>query len=73
MLNPTVEQEQAWQAERTAALHAHRLAVADVLRIRHLDARRQFLEAYRRRWGKWSAAGLEMRLMNAWQESRKNV
>jgi hypothetical protein len=71
--NPSPEQEHAWQAARVAALHAHRKAVAEVLRIRDLEARRLFLAAYRERWGQWSAAGLEMRLMKAWQDRLKNV
>jgi predicted metal-dependent hydrolase len=71
--NPSPEQELAWQAARVAALQAHRQAVAEVLRIRDLEARRRYLSAYRERWGQWSAAGLEMRLMKAWQDRLKNV
>jgi hypothetical protein len=62
-----------WQAEKVAALAAHRQAVAEVLRLRDVEARRRFLAAYRERWGRWSAAGLEMRLMKAWQEMHNNV
>jgi hypothetical protein len=71
--NPSPEQERAWQDARVAALQAHRQAVAEVLRIRDLEARRLLLAAYRERWGQWSAAGLEMRLMKAWQDRLKNV
>jgi hypothetical protein len=65
--NPSPEQERAWQAARVAALQAHRQAVAEVLRIRDLEARRRFLAAYRERWGQWSAEGLEMRVRAAWE------
>jgi hypothetical protein len=69
-LNPSPEQELAWESQRQAALTAHRQALVDVMALRDREARRRFLAAYRQRWGQWSAEGLEMRLIKAWQERR---
>jgi hypothetical protein len=57
MLNPSPEQEQAWQAQRLAALAARRQALRDVLRLRDVEARRRYLAAYREQWGALSAEG----------------
>jgi hypothetical protein len=42
MLNPSVSQEQVWQAQRIAALEARAQALREVLRLRDLDSRRRY-------------------------------
>jgi hypothetical protein len=67
-LNPSAEQELAWHEQRLAALAAHHQAVADVMRLRDVEARRRFLADYRNKWGGLSAEGLEMRVRAAWEK-----
>jgi predicted metal-dependent hydrolase len=67
-VNPSSEQEQAWHEQRQAALVAHRQALAEVMRLRDVEARRLFLADYRKRWGALSAEGLEIRVRAAWEK-----
>jgi predicted metal-dependent hydrolase len=67
VLNPSSEQEAAWQAQRLEALAAHRRALTEVLALRDVNDRRRYLADYRRRWGALSAEGLEARLLAAWE------
>jgi predicted metal-dependent hydrolase len=66
-LNPSPEQEMAWHEQRQAALAAHRQALAEVMRLRDVEARRRFLADYRKKWGALSAEGLEIRVRAAWE------
>jgi hypothetical protein len=68
VLNPSAEQEQAWQAQRLAALDARRQALRDVLRLRDVESRRRFLAAYREQWGALSAEGLEASVRAEWEK-----
>jgi hypothetical protein len=68
MLNPTADQEQAWEAQRQAALKAHKQALIDVMALPDRESRRRFLVDYRNRWGELSADGLAMRVRQAWSQ-----
>jgi hypothetical protein len=57
-LNPTPEQEQAWQA------------LSDVLRLRDLDGRRRFLADYREKWGQYAAESLALSVRAEWDKRR---
>jgi hypothetical protein len=70
MLNPTAEQERAWQADRVAALETRRQALRDVLRIRDLDSRRRFLADYREKWGPYAAESLALSVRAEWDQRR---
>jgi hypothetical protein len=70
MLNPSPEQEQAWQAQRIAALEARRQALREVLRLRDLEARRRFLAAYREQWGLYAAESLADSVRAEWDKRR---
>jgi hypothetical protein len=69
-LNPSTEQEQAWQAQRLAALEARRQALREVLRLRDLEARRRFLAAYREQWGPYAAESLADSVLAEWDKRR---
>jgi hypothetical protein len=69
-LNPSTEQEQAWQARRLAALEARRQALREVLRLRDLEARRRFLAAYREQWGPYAAESLADSVRAEWDKRR---
>jgi hypothetical protein len=69
-LNPSPEQEQAWQAQRIAALEARRQALREVLRLRDSEARRRFLAAYREQWGLYAAESLADSVLAEWDKRR---
>jgi hypothetical protein len=73
MLNPSVSQEQVWQAQRIAALEARAQALREVLRLRDLDSRRRFLADYREKWGSYAAEGLALSVREEWDKRRQNV
>jgi hypothetical protein len=70
MLNPTPEQERAWQDQREAALNRRRQAVINVLRLHDLDARRQFMADYREKWGPYAAESLAASVRAEWDKRR---
>jgi predicted metal-dependent hydrolase len=72
-LNPSPEQEQAWETQRQAALKAHQQALVDVMALRDRESRRRFLAEYRQRWGQWSAEGLEIRVRQAWERRNQHA
>jgi hypothetical protein len=68
MLNPSVSQEQVWQAQRIAALEARAQALREVLRLRDLEGRRRFLAAYREQWGPYAAESLADSVRAEWDK-----
>jgi hypothetical protein len=71
-LNPTPEQEQAWQAQRIAALEARRQALVEVLRLRDLEGRRRYLADYGEKWGPYAAESLADSVRAEWDKRRQN-
>jgi 2-oxo-4-hydroxy-4-carboxy--5-ureidoimidazoline (OHCU) decarboxylase len=69
-LNPSLEQERAWQQQRQAALASTRQAVAEALRLGSRQARLKFLAAYREKHGAVCAAALEQLVKSGWEKRR---
>lgn len=72
MLNPAPEQEQAWQAQRLAALEARRQALSTLLRLRDLEGRRRYLADYGEKWGLYAAESLAASVRAEWDKRRGN-
>jgi hypothetical protein len=70
MLNPTAEQEQAWQAQKLAALEDRRQALRDVMRLRDFEDRRRFLADYLDKWGPYAAESLADSVRAEWDKRR---
>lgn len=70
MLNPSLEQERQWAADRAAALARHKQAVATVLALPTVQARRKWLADYRGRMGDVCAEAMEEAVRAAWGGQR---
>jgi hypothetical protein len=71
-INPSHEQEKAWQDQRLAALNNRQQAVRNVMRLHDLESRRRFLADYMERWGLHAAESLELSVRAEW-DRRRNV
>jgi hypothetical protein len=71
-LNPTLEQEQVWQAQRLAALEVRRQALSTLLRLRDLEGRRRYLADYGEKWGPYAAESLADSVRAEWDKRRQN-
>ncbi len=67
-LNPSMEQERQWQAQRLAALASTQASVDKVMRLATKAERRQFLAGYREKWGPICADALEAMVRKRWDK-----